>query len=86
MTVARAVAPFERAKLRLLNGAHSTVAYVGLGLGCETVAEAMADPRLARFVERLMREDVAATLDASELDVAESGELIVSFSLCAGHC
>ncbi|PZQ62270.1 MAG: mannitol dehydrogenase, partial [Phenylobacterium zucineum] len=69
VTVARAVAPFERAKLRLLNGAHSTLAYAGLGLGHATVSEAMADPRLAGFVERMMRQDVAPTLDAPELDV-----------------
>ncbi|TAJ69657.1 MAG: mannitol dehydrogenase family protein [Phenylobacterium sp.] len=69
-TIARAVAPFERAKLRLLNGAHSTLAYVGLGVGHETVSAAMADPRLAGFVERMMRQDVAPSLDAPELDVA----------------
>lgn len=69
VTVARAVAPFERAKLRLLNGAHSTLAYVGLGLGHETVAAAMADPSLSGFVERMMRLDVAPALDAPELDI-----------------
>ncbi|WP_367348499.1 mannitol dehydrogenase family protein [Sphingobium yanoikuyae] len=56
------VRPFEAAKLRLLNGAHSTLAYVGLGRGHETVAEAMRDPALAAFVERLMREDIAPSL------------------------
>jgi fructuronate reductase len=69
VTVARAVAPFERAKLRLLNGAHSTLAYVGLGLGHETVSGAMGDARLAGFVERMMRQDVTPSLDAPELDV-----------------
>jgi fructuronate reductase len=80
VTVARAVAPFERAKLRLLNGAHSTLAYVGLGLGCETVFEAMAEPRLAGFVERMMRQDVAASLDAPELDVPDYiGQILARF-------
>jgi fructuronate reductase len=60
------VAAFERAKLRLLNGAHSTLAYVGLRLGHETVAEAMADASLAAFVERMMRQDVAPTLGAAQ--------------------
>jgi fructuronate reductase len=45
VTFAADVRPFEMAKLRLLNGAHSSLAYVGLGLGHETVAEAMATPR-----------------------------------------
>ena len=62
VTLATDVAAFERAKLRLLNGAHSTLAYVGLGLGHESVAQAMADPLLAGFVERLMRQDIAASL------------------------
>jgi fructuronate reductase len=56
------VRPFEQAKLRLLNGAHSTLAYVGLLAGRGTVAEAMGDGALAAFVERLMRDDIAPTL------------------------
>lgn len=53
---------FEQAKLRLLNGAHSSLAYLGLLLGRETVAEAMADPLLSRFIERLMTEEIAPTI------------------------
>ncbi len=56
------VRPFEQAKLRLLNGAHSSLAYLGLLAGRRTVAEAMADPALAGFVKRLMREDIAPSL------------------------
>jgi fructuronate reductase len=69
VTLARAVAPFERAKLRLLNGAHSTLAYVGLARSHATVSEAMGDAPLAGFIERMMRQDVAPSLDAPELDV-----------------
>jgi fructuronate reductase len=64
VTFARDVRPFETAKLRLLNGAHSALAYIGLGRGLETVAEAMADRDLARFVECLMREDIAPSVKA----------------------
>ncbi len=52
------VAGFERAKLRILNGAHSALAYLGLLRGAESVAEAMADSRLASFVERMVIADV----------------------------
>jgi fructuronate reductase len=62
VTLTDDVRGYELAKLRLLNGAHSTLAYVGLGLGHATVAESMADDRLAGFVERLMREDIAPSL------------------------
>jgi fructuronate reductase len=53
------VGGYERAKLRLLNGAHSSLAYIGLLRGHETVAEAMADAELAIFVESMMRQDIA---------------------------
>jgi fructuronate reductase len=55
----RDVRPYQELKLRLLNGAHSAIAYLGAVLGKPFVADVMADPELARFVERLMREDIA---------------------------
>jgi fructuronate reductase len=62
VTLSRNVSAYERAKLRLLNGAHSTLAYLGLLTGLETVAQAMAQPALRSFVERLMVEDIQPTL------------------------
>jgi fructuronate reductase len=56
------VAGYEQAKLRILNGAHSSLAYLGLALGHETVADAMADAELAGFVERLVRRDIIPSL------------------------
>jgi len=58
------VAPFERAKLRLLNAAHSTLAYVGLLGGCTYVHEAIAAPPLAYLIERLW-DETAETLSAT---------------------
>lgn len=58
------VTGYEQAKLRLLNGAHSTLAYAGLLRGHETVAGAMADAELAAFVRDMMVEDIAPTLRA----------------------
>ncbi len=71
---------WERAKLRILNGAHSSLAYLGLLLGHETVADAMGDETLARFVERLAREDVIPCLEPSPLDLqAYAGETLGRF-------
>ena len=68
-TLTGQVAPFENAKLRLLNAAHSSLAYLGLLAGLDTVGQAMAQPRLAHFVEALLREDAAPVLtDAAQLD------------------
>jgi fructuronate reductase len=62
VTVSRDVTAYERAKLRLLNGAHSSLAYLGLLAGLTTVAEAMAEPALRAFVERMMIADIEPTL------------------------
>jgi fructuronate reductase len=59
--VARAE-PFELMKLRLLNGAHSAIAYLGVQAGWATVDAAMAQPALSRFIEALLRDEVAPTL------------------------
>ncbi len=61
-TFVRDVAPFELMKLRLLNGAHSSLAYLGYMAGYETVADAMSDPALAAFIERLMASEVSPML------------------------
>jgi fructuronate reductase len=56
------VAPYELMKLRLLNGSHSTLAYLGYLAGYETIAETMADPAFARLIKGLMDEEVTPTL------------------------
>jgi fructuronate reductase len=55
------VKPYEEMKLRLLNGSHSGMAYLGVLSGREMVADAFGDPLIRRFVERLWGE-AAATL------------------------
>lgn len=60
------VAPYEAMKLRLLNGAHSMLAYLGSIAGHITVAEAMADTTLGSFIEDFMVEDVTPTLSVPE--------------------
>jgi fructuronate reductase len=66
VTVSRNVTAYERAKLRMLNGAHSTLAYLGLLAGLDTVARAMAEPRVRSFLERLLSEDIEPTLEAPQ--------------------
>ncbi len=50
------VAPFELMKLRLLNGAHSCMAYLGYLAGHETIHQVSSDPLFAAMLERLWRE------------------------------
>jgi fructuronate reductase len=62
--VSNDIGGFERAKLRLLNGAHSTLAYIGSLAGLETVSQAINDPALHGFVRTLMQEDILPSLTA----------------------
>ncbi|MFC3549877.1 mannitol dehydrogenase family protein [Lysobacter cavernae] len=64
VTMSDDIAGYDRAKLQLLNAPHSALAYLGSLLQIETVAEAMTEPVLAGFVERLMREAIAPNVAA----------------------
>ncbi len=56
------VTPFEDMKLRMLNGAHSLIAYAGYLAGCKHVRDAMALDPLRRLVRRHFAA-AAATLE-----------------------
>lgn len=72
------VPAYERAKLRLLNGPHSTLAYAGLHKGYTSVSEAMGDPELAKLARDLMIEDVVPLLEAPKgLDLVAYSEAIL---------
>ncbi|MCH4565479.1 mannitol dehydrogenase family protein [Halomonas sp. EGI 63088] len=76
------VRPFETMKLRMLNGSHSLLAYVGLLGGWQTVAEAIADPDMTMLIRRYMHEEAAPTLTMpSGVVLATYGdELITRFT------
>ena len=57
------VAPYELMKLRLLNGSHSTIAYLGYLAGYDTVSDVMNDPAFARLIAGLMDAEVTPTLE-----------------------
>lgn len=71
------VAPYETMKLRLLNGAHSLLAYVGLLDGLTTVAAAIADPGLAALVTDYF-DEAGATLAAGTSEQAAYREALLA--------
>ncbi len=64
ITLSGDIAGYDRAKLRLLNAPHSALAYLGSLMDIETVAQAMATPVLAGFVERLMHDGIVPNVKA----------------------
>jgi fructuronate reductase len=75
------VAPWEDAKLRLLNGAHSSIAYLGGLAGHAFVHEVVAVPAFQAFVERLWDEAEATLNPPPGLDIpAYRTDLMARFS------
>ena len=56
------IRPYEEMKLRLLNGAHSTIAYLGYLAGYEYVSDAMLDSTFLKFIREMMDEEITPTL------------------------
>ena len=72
-------APWEQLKLRMLNAAHSTLAYLGLRLGYRSIADAVDDPLLLDVCRRLFAEDVVPSLDVPPgVDAIAYGESVLA--------
>lgn len=81
VTMVEDVRPYEEMKLRLLNGAHSSIAYLGLLSGHETVDRAFGDPAIRRFVDRLWAEAIPTLPAGAGLDTASyTAELAERFA------
>ncbi|MEM6464278.1 MAG: mannitol dehydrogenase family protein [Pseudomonadota bacterium] len=60
------VAPYELVKLRILNGGHAAIAYPAALLGIEFAHEAMANPLVRGYLDRLVHEEIIPVIPASE--------------------
>ncbi|CAC9178690.1 Polyol:NADP oxidoreductase [Citrobacter werkmanii] len=73
------VVPFEMMKLRMLNGSHSFLAYLGYLAGYETIADTMANPEYRQAVRKLMLNEQAPTLSMPEgTDLSGYADLLLS--------
>jgi fructuronate reductase len=72
------VAPWERLKLRVLNGVHSALAYLGALAGAPTIDRALALPGMRAAMESFIRTDIAPTLRPPEgISVQQYGESVL---------
>jgi fructuronate reductase len=72
------VAPYELMKLRILNGSHSTLAYLGALSGYATVIETVADDALLSVARNLITQDAIPTLEPPDgTDLAAYGEEVL---------
>ncbi|MCW5851563.1 MAG: mannitol dehydrogenase family protein [Anaerolineae bacterium] len=63
------VEPYEKLKMRLLNGSHSALAYTAYLMGFRVVDEAMGDPLVRGFVQRYMDEIIPTLPDVPGVDI-----------------
>lgn len=75
------VAPYEKMKLRLLNGTHSLLAYAGFLAGHETVSEAIRDEALRSIADRQTWASAATLPPVPGVDLdAYRAELLARFA------
>lgn len=63
------VMPYEQMKLRMLNGSHSFLSYLGYLAGYPHISDCMADAHFALATKRLMLEEQAMTLNIHGVDL-----------------
>ncbi|GGE05795.1 mannitol dehydrogenase [Aureimonas endophytica] len=73
----KSVAPYELMKLRLLNGAHSLIAYHSQLNGVELVRDAMRDPALVALVRRQMQAVLPVLDPVPGIDLADYVERLL---------
>lgn len=87
-TVVDDVTPWQELKLRLVNGPHSALAYLGALAGHATIDAAVADPALAGFVRTLAVDEIVPTLPpavAGQADATAATTLVRFANPTLGH-
>ncbi|WP_312686209.1 fructuronate reductase [Kosakonia sp.] len=72
------VIPFEEMKLRMLNGSHSFLAYLGYLAGYQHINECMEDENYRRAAHALMLKEQAPTLQVKGVDLAHYADLLIA--------
>lgn len=72
------VLPYEEMKLRMLNGSHSFLAYLGFLAGYETISDCMADTALRRAARQLMLSQQAPTLRTRGVDLVAYADSLIA--------
>ncbi|ORM68697.1 fructuronate reductase [Pantoea wallisii] len=72
------VLPFEEMKLRMLNGSHSFLAYLGFLAGYEHISDCMADARYRQAARALMLQDQAPTLRTQGVDLVAYADSLIA--------
>lgn len=71
------VIPFEEMKLRMLNGSHSFLAYLGYLAGYQHINDCMGDENYRLAARALMLQEQAPTLKVKGVDLQHYADLLI---------
>ena len=71
------VAPYEEAKIRLLNAPHSCIAWAGTLVGYQFIHEGTHDPVIRQFAYDYVTDDVIPVLLPSPIDLAKYRDVVL---------
>ena len=63
VVITKDIEPYEEAKIRILNGGHTTLAYMGVLSGYDTFDQVMNDPVYRTHFRKLQLEEIAPSID-----------------------
>lgn len=72
------VLPYEEMKLRMLNGSHSFLAYLGFLAGYEYISDCMADPHFRAAARSLMVDEQAPTLRTQGVELNAYADSLIA--------
>jgi D-arabinitol 4-dehydrogenase len=71
------VAPYEEAKIRILNASHSCIAWAGTLLGYQFIHEGTHDAVIRQFAYDYVTDDVIPCLNPSPIDLADYRDVVL---------
>ena len=71
------VAPYEEAKIRILNASHSCIAWAGTLVGTKFIHEGTVDPAIRKLAFDYVTDDVIPCLTPSPLDLARYRDVVL---------
>ncbi len=71
------VAPYEEAKIRILNASHSCIAWAGTLMGTTFIHEGTRDAQVRRFAHDYVTDDVIPCLTPSPIDLARYRDVVL---------
>ncbi|WP_432460498.1 mannitol dehydrogenase family protein [Agarivorans sp. QJM3NY_25] len=72
------VTPFEKMKLRLLNGTHSAMAYLGYLAGYQTINQTIQDEAYERFIRYLMDIEISPSLNVEGINLGHYKDSLIA--------